>query len=167
MAVNKVICNNTTIIDLTQDTVTSNDVRKDCSYHYKDGQMMIGTCKTMELKPLYYDYNIGYIQTGTWIYENPTNTYTDIYSVFANHTYFLTLGGTVGSRFRSMFTTVDITTITSGRITGTQIINYNNPTPYEKAYFTPTQDGYILVAKDNVGVSGLKTYLYDATEGWL
>lgn len=166
MAVNKVICNDITIIDLTQDTVTSNDVREGRIYHYKDGQIMTGTCKNMAHQLLYYDYNIGYIQNGVWIYENPTNTYTDIYQVQAGHRYFLTLGENVGSRFRSMFTTADITTVTSGRITGTSIINQNSPKAYTNATYTPEQNGYILVAKDNVGVSGLKTYLYDATEGW-
>lgn len=117
--------------------------------------------------PAVYDFNCGYVQNGSWIYENPTQTYIDIYRVEAGCSYFISLGGTVGTRFRSMFTTVDVTQVTSGTVVGTAIKNYNNPSPYTNAVYTAEEDGYILVAKDNIGNSGLKSYVYNRTEKWL
>lgn len=119
-----------------------------------------------KMVPDVYDYNSGYIASGVWHYENPTNTYVDIYRVVSGHSYYFCLGGTVGSRFRSMFTTTDVTQ-TTDTITGTEIKSLNNPSPYESAIFTASANGYILIAKDNVGVSGLKTYMYDRTTEWL
>lgn len=113
------------------------------------------------LVPLYYDYNIGYISNGAWIWEDPTDTYTDIYEVEGNKTYIISLGENVGSRFRSLFTTTDITTITSGRVSGTKILEMNNPPSYSAVVFKTTEPGYILVSKDNVGVSGLISYVFD------
>ena len=114
------------------------------------------------LTPYIYDYNCGYIANGVWIYENPTNTFIDIYQVKAGHQYYLTLGASVGSRFRAMFTTTDITTITTNtRITGETVVNVNNPSTYANATYTPSTNGYICVAKDNVGVSNLYSYLFD------
>lgn len=62
-----------------------------------------------------------------------------------------------------MFTTTDITTITSGNIVGTRIININNPTAYRSATFNCTEDGYVLAAKDNVGKTGIKSYMFNTT----
>ena len=118
------------------------------------------------MEPAVFDHNCGYIQNGSWIYENPTGTFIDIYRVEAGNSYFITLGGTVGSRFRSMFTTVDITQAT-GTVVGTSIKNINNPAAFANAEFTTREDGYILVSKDNVGVSGIKTYVYNRTAQWL
>lgn len=114
------------------------------------------------LETYVYDQNLGYIDNGVWKYENPTRTYIDIYPVLAGHTYLLTLGAVVGSRFRAMFTTVDLSKASSN-VTGTRIVNTNNPAVYANATYTPSTDGYIAVAKDNVGVSGLISYLYDTT----
>ncbi len=93
--------------------------------------------------------------------ESPTNTYIDIYEVTAGHKYLLALGSDVGSRFRAMFTTTDVSKA-SARVTGTNIINTDNPATYASVEYTPTSNGYIAVGKDNVGKSGVKTYLYDA-----
>ena len=112
------------------------------------------------LETYVYDQKLGYIDNARWVYENPTNTYIDIYPVVAGHTYLLTLGAVVGSRFRAMFTTVDLSKASS-TVTGTRIIHANNPAAYANATYTAPSDGYIAVAKDNVGVSGLKSYLYD------
>ena len=167
MVANKIICNSSVLIDLTQDTVIAEKLKYGLTAHDKTGNIITGTCKNMALDPIYYDYNIGYISAGVWIYENPTNTYTDIYQVQAGNQYFFTLGQTVGTRFRAMFTTTDITTVTSGRVTGTQSINTNNPKEYASAKLQCEEDGYLLIAKDNIGNSGLKTYVYDMTEGWI
>ena len=117
--------------------------------------------------PAVYDYNCGYIQNGSWFYENPTQTYIDIYRAEAGCSYFISLGGTVGTRFRSMFTTVDVTQVTSGSVVGTAIKNINNPSPYANAVYTVEEDGYILIAKDNIGNNGLKSYVYNRTQKWL
>ena len=114
------------------------------------------------LEPLEYDWNIGYVDNGTWKYENPTRTYIDIYEVKANHYYFLFVGPVTGSRFRAMFTTTDIRGRTSN-VTGNGIINVNNPVPYRSVTYQAPSDGYVLFAKDNVGVSGLYSYIFDYT----
>ena len=113
------------------------------------------------MTPLVYDYNIGYVQAGTWTYENPTNTYSDIYEVESGHKYIICLGANVGTRFRGMFTTTDIRQVSSGSVVGSQVVNYNDPPAFSVALYTPESDGYIIVAKDNVGKSGVNTYVID------
>lgn len=167
MAYNKVEFNGNTIIDLTPTTAEAPNVEHGKVFLLANGTQATGSMTYCPIKPIEYDYNIGYISAGTWTYENPTRTYTDIYEVKSGHRYFITLGANVGTRFRSMFTTTDIRTVTGGSVTGTQIINLNNPASYRNASYTATADGYILVAKDNVGKTGVISYVYDATEGWL
>ena len=119
------------------------------------------------LEPYIEDFNCGWVGTGNgvWTYENPTQSYTDLYTVQAGHKYWLTLGDTVGTRFRVMFSTVDISNVTSGKVTGTAVntSNYNNPAPHQNLYYTPNENGYLVIQKDNVGTSDIKTYLYDLT----
>ena len=167
--VNKVQCNvsgsTETLIDVSRDTATTVDVATGKTFHLASGEPAVGEA-AMQLIPIEYDYNIGYIANGTWKYENPTNTYTDIYEIVEGHRYYLTLGATVGSRFRAMTTETDVRTMTKD-VAGTQVINTNNPAPYANVSFIAGVDGYLLVAKDNVGVSGLKSYVYDGTLAWL
>lgn len=165
MAVNKVVYDQTTLIDLTEDDVSAELLAPGIKAHNAAGVQITGTAKCFPLKPIVYDYNIGYINAATWIYENPTNTYTDIYEAKANCTYVIALGSTVGTRFRSIFTTTDITEVTSGNVAGTQIVNKNNPPAYDAVvYKSGSSDGYILVAKDNIGHSGLISYVFNITE---
>lgn len=117
------------------------------------------------IEPLIYDYRKGYVDRGVWKHEDPTNTFVDIYEAISGHTYFNVYGGTMGTRYRAMFTTVDVTQTTEN-VTGTQIINTNNPAKYANFTYKAPEDGYILVAKDNVGASGLKTFMYDAESVW-
>lgn len=166
MGNNKIIYDGNTLIDLTEDTIRADRLYKGFTAHGADGEIIVGTLSTAPIMPIYYDYNIGYISGGSWVYENPTQTYIDIYEVREGHRYLITLGANVGSRFRAMFTTTDITTKTSGTVSGTQIINTNNPAMYANASHTAVSDGYILVAKDNVGKSGIYSYVYDS-EGWI
>ena len=166
MANNKIIFNSQVLLDLTEDTITPDVLKHDITAHDKSGTLITGESWAFPLDPLYYDYNIGYVAAGSWVYENPTKTYTDIYEAKAGCNYHISLGGNVGSRFRAMFTTVDITKETSGKIAGTQIINQNNPVAYASANFTCTEDGYILVAKDNIGKSGIKSYVINRTLGF-
>jgi len=52
-------------------------------------------------------------------------------------------------------------------VVGTSIKNLNNPAPFTNAAYTAEEDGYIIVAKDNIGASGLSSYVYNRTEKWL
>lgn len=167
MAYNKVIYGGDTLIDLTEDTIVAEKLAYGLTAHDASGQLITGTLKTIPLDPIEYDYNIGYITNGAWVYENPTNTYTDFYIATANHHYIISLGANVGSRFRSMFTTTDVRTVTSGRVTGIKIVDKNNPPAYDMIKYTPTEDGYILVAKDNVGKSGVFSYVIDVTDAFV
>lgn len=111
-----------------------------------------------------FDYMEGYVQNGSWHWEAFNNTYLDIYEVQANHNYTIALGGVVGTRFRVMLTETDVTTIHSSQIvTGTSVQNTNDPVRCAYKAFTSTIDGYLIVAKDNAGVAGLRTYLMDKT----
>lgn len=118
------------------------------------------------IEPRDYDFEKGYIANGSWIYQVPTNTYADIYQVQAGNVYFYTLGDSVGSCFRAMFTTQDVTLMTSGRIQGTQLLNLNNPNPYQNGTLSCQEDGYLIIVKDNVGKSGIKSYVYNVTLAW-
>lgn len=116
------------------------------------------------LTPYIEDFNCGWIGRGDgiWTYENPTKCYLDIYSVLRGHQYFLTLGDIVGSRFRVMFTTQDVS-IATGKVTGVAVnsTGFDNPAPYQNISYSPVNDGFIIVQKDNLGKNGIKTYLYD------
>lgn len=164
MATNKVVYGNDVVLDLTSDTVTAETLGYGYTAHGRDGELITGTAP-IALIPYIYDLKYGYIANGTWKYEDPTNTYTDIYEIVNGHHYFITLGANVGSRFRAMTTDVDVSH-SSTDVAGTQIINVNNPNPYHMAFFDSTLDGYLLVAKDNVGKSGIKSYVYDSTISW-
>lgn len=162
MAKNKVMYGSTVLIDLTADTVEPSKLAVGYTAHDKHGDVITGTAYP-QMTPIEYDYNIGYISNGTWTYENPTGTYTDFYEVQAGHTYLISLGANVGTRFRAMYTATDVRTVTSGSVTGTNVINVNNPAQYRNVSCKPTIDGYLIVAKDNVGKSGIFTYVYDMT----
>lgn len=120
------------------------------------------TSGNLPLTPYRYDYNIGYVQSGSWKWESPTNTFSDIYRVEGNKTYYIALGNPVGTRFRAMFTTTDVTRVASGtNVTGISIINQNNPAVNAHTTYLTPDDGYIIISKDNVGTQGIKTYVYD------
>ena len=155
----------TVLIDLTEDTVEPGKLAKGYTAHDRHGDTITGTAITT-LEPRDYDYNIGYVSNGTWTYENPTRTYCDIYEVQSGHTYLISLGANVGTRFRAMFTTTDVTTVTSGSVAGTNIINVNNPASYRNAVYKATADGYIIIGKDNIGESGIFTYVFDEND-WI
>lgn len=166
MAYNKVIYGGNTLIDLTEDTITPDKLVYGYTAHDKSGAAIVGTNKIVTIEPLEYDYNIGYVSNGSWTYENPTKTYSDIYQIQNGHTYFLTLGTNVGTRFRAMTTTTDIRTLTSGTVRGTSIINVNNPAAHRNVTFTANLNGYLIIGKDNIGESGIFTYVYDAAN-WI
>ena len=170
MNVNKIIYGYDTLIDLTSDTITPDTLRSGFSAHKSNGEIIIGTLKSAALLPYIEELNCGWVGPGNglWTYENPTKTFADVYQVRNGHSYFLTFGANVGTRARVMFTTEDVSKAT-GNVTGSPVNpkGYDNPSPYYNLTYAPDEDGYIIIAKDNVGKSGIKTYLYDMTEAWL
>ena len=113
--------------------------------------------------PIDFDNSLGYVTSGKWVRGGTTVSYSDIYEIEGNKNYLIMVGGIVGTRFRVMFTTVNINKTQLNEIVGTQIINTNNPVPYFSKSFTSTESGYVIIQKDNQGVAGIKSYLYDLT----
>ena len=164
MAINKVVYGDEVLIDLTEDTVTADVLLEGYSAHTADGNIVVGTYPVPVLiAPIEFDYNIGYIANGVWTYENPTNTYTDMYAIEKDHTYLCRLGAIVGTRFRAMSTPTDIRTVTSGKVNGTARNNVDKPEAYSAFGFTALKTEYLYVAKDNVGKQNVITRLYDIT----
>ncbi len=60
-----------------------------------------------------------------------------------------------------MFSTTDVSQSTVD-VNGKRIANIDEPDAYVNTTYTPSSDGYIVVAKDISDTSGIKTYLYDA-----
>ena len=87
------------------------------------------------MTPYAFDHNSGYVDNGTW--KNDNQAYTDIYEVKAGHKYLLTLDSTVGSQFKAMFTTTDVSNV-SANVSGTKIINTDNPAAYASVSYTPS-----------------------------
>lgn len=118
------------------------------------------------LKPIEFDYNIGYVSGAKWTYENPTNTFSDIYEIENGKTYMIMLFSPPGTRFRAMYTQIDIRTITSGSVNGTNVVNLSDPTAGASKSFTVTlpegyDTGYLVVGKDNVGAQNIRTALIE------
>jgi hypothetical protein len=65
-----------------------------------------------------------------------------------------------------MFSKTDVSTSTTN-VVGTRIVNLNNPSSFQNAttYQAPS-DGYIIIAKDNVGKTDIKTYVYHCEDAW-
>lgn len=162
MGNNKIIYAGNVLIDLTQDTVVSEKLASGYTAHGADGEIIEGSLTTIPVDPYYFDLNIGYVDNGTWKPEVPTRTYCDVYKVLSGHTYLICLSQIVGSRFRAMFVTTDIIE-NNVQTVGTRIVNTNSPAPYSTASYVCSEDGYIIVAKDNVGVTDIRTIFFDMT----
>ena len=119
--------------------------------------------KSVPISPYIEDLNYGWIGKGDgkWTPERPTKCYMDVYEVKGGTQYFLTLGEIVGTRFRVIFSTVDVSKETS-TVLGVPVntSNYDNPVANQNLYYSPDSDGYLVVQKDNAGTSGIKTFLY-------
>lgn len=115
------------------------------------------------IEPIAYDYLAGYVSTNVWNYQDSVNNHSDIYEVQNGHRYLITLGSTVGTRFRSVVISTNPVGTTSN-YTGVQITNKTNPVVYDSASFTSDRDGFFVITKDNAGTAGLKSYLMDITE---
>ena len=169
MGINKVVFGERTLIDLTTDTITADELRIGYTAHTADGATITGTLNTAALEPTVL--NCGWVGTGNglWTYENPTQCYSDMYEVYEGHKYLLTLGATVGTRFRVIFSTEDISAVKSGTVqcVAVNTKNLSDPPPYISLNYTPETDGYLIIQKDNAGNSSTRTYLYDTTASWL
>ncbi|MDO5456485.1 MAG: hypothetical protein Q4F25_06190 [Eubacteriales bacterium] len=110
------------------------------------------------LEPYVEDLTTGYVDTGVWKLGG-TNCFSDVYEVEANVSYLIALGDTVGTRFRLMFCTDDPSETTEN-ITGTSIVNLNNPATYAFRTYQAPSDGYIIIQKDNAGTANLRTFVF-------
>ena len=115
------------------------------------------------LTPYAYDMDTGYVERGEWHIGSATVCYTDVYEVEAGKSYLIMVGGTVGTRFRAMFSEQDTTTATD-TVIGTNITSTNNPAPYTFRTFTAPSDGYFTITKDNAGRAGLRTFVFSLRE---
>ena len=112
------------------------------------------------LTPLHFDVTGGYVASGSWRWGADTVCYTDVYEVIAGKTYLFMLSDNIGTRFRSMFSSVDIA-LYQADVTGTTIYNLNNPSAYQSRYYTCTTDGYVSIMKDNAGKSNIPIFFFD------
>lgn len=110
--------------------------------------------------PVITDLDTGYVTNGKWVLGGTTVSYSDVYEIQAGRSYFLSLDNTVGTRFRAMISSTSPIGATSD-ITGTQVINQNNPATYASVSFVASSDGYLTVQKDNAGHANLRSYLFD------
>ena len=129
------------------------------------------------ITPLHYDYHYGYL-TGSsqqgmkWIWEDSsTGCSLDIYEVKGGERYLIQLGGNVGTRFRYGVFSTDVTTVdppqsssdpggANNPIMGEFGYQANDPASYASRTFTPTDDGYLTIQKDNAHTYELRTYVY-------
>ena len=108
------------------------------------------------------DYTNGYVDTnGKWIYQYPSNNYSDIYAVENGKTYRLMFGATVGNRARGCLTTVDVRTQPAGsEVQGTFVGTSQSVQPGNGFTFTSSIDGYLVFQKSNTLQTGVNTYFY-------
>ena len=159
---NKIIAFGQTLIDLTEDTVTAETLLEGYTAHDATGEAITGTFRKSAIDNIAYDYEMGYVDSGIWKYQNSTNNHSDVYPIENGHMYILKLGSTVGTRFRAAALEQNpIGSLTD--IRGTAVINRNSPSAYDQAAFTAAYDGWLIVTKDNVSTIGLKSWLFDVT----
>ena len=120
------------------------------------------------------DYARGYVNSGKY-FTGDSTTRMDIYAVLADHQYLIMLGETVSNRFRCMFTPADVTAA-SADVTGIQIGTDTDDTVYPYTIkgtgsdvsrivpFSPSEDGFIIIGKTNLGIDGLESYVLDVTD---
>lgn len=131
--------------------------------------------------PLLYkfNWNVGYQSEGTWTWEDPTNCFSDIYIVEKDHYYKFYFAYPRGTRSRIMFTTTDITQITSASsVVGEKIYHNDNASANNLTRFIPdgntaasassywkaSDDGYVIMTKTNTKQSNMRTMCIDYTD---
>ena len=106
----------------------------------------------------------------TWTYQPENNNRVDMYRVKSGHRYRVFLGPITGSRFRVMFTTIDVSLVTEN-VVGTPIYALTNTKPFvtwsvtscPNRYWEAPSDGYLVVHKENAGKNNIVTYCVDYT----
>lgn len=128
-----------------------------------------------------FNWNAGWQRSGEWTYESPSNNYTDIWTVEKDHYYKFYITYPRGTRSRIMFSTQDITQISSGVITGTAVYEADNaandnltrmiPTGNKASelstYWQAPDDGYAIITKTNAKETGIITLCVDYTALYL
>lgn len=149
-------------VDITDTIITADKIIIGYQAYNAEGTLLQGTFVPRLQVPIAYDYEPGYTNQGTWIYQDSTNNHTDVYVVEAGHQYALKLGSVVGTRFRSaLLDTNPVGSLVD--IAGTQLSQKNNPAAFETVTFKSSIDGWVVITKDNVSKKGLKSYLFDIT----
>ena len=143
-------------------TAAAEDVRAGKVFLGPDGQTITGTAVQLWLAPIAVDYEPGYVSGASWTYQNSVNNHSDVYEVVQGRRYMLGFGHTVGTRFRAVVTAISPVGSTSN-IGGTQVINRTNPAAQDSVTFVAGMDGFLTVTKDNVGVTGIPSYVADVT----
>ena len=111
------------------------------------------------LEPYFENLTTGFVDLrGAWS-PGGTDCFSDVYEVEADTLYLISLGGTVGTRFRATIIAQDPLTVTKSTL-GTSVVSISDPQPYDYTIYTPTESGYLVIQKDNAGVSDLKTYVF-------
>ncbi len=142
-------------------TITSNGIYNPLDDNLDGYNSISSNINPGLITPIDFDNSLGYVTRGKWVRGGDTVSYSDIYEVEANKNYLIMFGEVVGTRFRVMFTTVNINETQLNEVIGTQIINTNDPAPYSLKTFTSAESGYVIIQKDNQGTPNIKSYLYD------
>lgn len=156
--------------DLITDAITyqgetpASNSPSDLSQAILDMQIAMGSVKLYA-----FDTDLGYVDNaGAWVWGGDTVSYSDIYPIENGKTYALFIFSPPGTRFRAMYTTVDIMDPLTAhvKITGTRIIARNNPLAGDTQSFTVTlpeghDTGYCIVTKDNAGTPNVRTALIE------
>ena len=122
-----------------------------------------GLLPTYIKNPLEFDYTNGYVDTsGTWIYQDPSNNYSDIYRVENGKSYKIMFGAVTGNRARGCLTTTDVRTLPAGSTVSGTFIGTSGTTidPGTWYPFTSTIDGYLIIQKCNDQQADIQTYLF-------
>ena len=159
-------CNLITDAITYQGETPASNSPSDLSQAILDMQIAMGS---VELYAFDVDLDGGYVDTsGAWVWGGSTVSYSDIYPIENGKTYALFLFSPPGTRFRAMYTTIDILDpLTSHvKITGTRIIARNNPLAGDTISFTvafpdDAPSGYCIVTKDNAGTPNIRTALIE------
>lgn len=122
-----------------------------------------GSSTTVLDAPLVRNFQKGYIDSGngTFVFENNSQSVCDIFAVESGHKYSYNFG-TLGTRWRVLFTTTDLRTVSSGTVQGTAVRNLS--TPKHKQYeYTATDDGFLVFQKSNTAELNTTVYCFDST----
>ena len=157
-------CNLITNAITYQGETPASNSPSDLSQSILDMQIAMGSVKLHA-----FDIDTGYVNTGgSWVWGGDTVSYSDVYPIEDGHTYAMFLFSPPGTRFRIMYTPIDVTDPSTqhSTIAGTLVVARNNPTAGDTASFTVTfpdgsASGYCIITKDNAGTPNVRTALIE------